>query len=191
MEKDRHAGGSGFYTVRSLYFDDYGNDAMKQKEDGLDERKKYRIRSYLQGEDESFHLEIKHRAGDRIRKESCVLTREEVRTVLDGGFLEYGKYGKDASAQESVRNRFEAARETLLLGPAVIVEYDRIPYVYPEGNVRITMDRNISGSLESQFDEYLPDVLRMALQVVSLDRVSFSKYYLCRLAGEPMKTGTE
>ncbi len=214
MEKDRHAGGSGFYTVRSLYFDDYGNDAMKQKEDGLDERKKYRIRSYLQGEDESFHLEIKHRAGDRIRKESCVLTREEVRTVLDGGFLEYGKYGKDASAQESVRNRFEAARETLLLGPAVIVEYDRIPYVYPEGNVRITMDRNICGSpethkfmekdltavpvlergrhlLEVKYDEYLPDVLRMALQVVSLDRVSFSKYYLCRLAGEPMKTGTE
>ena len=41
--------------------------------------------------------------------------------------------------------------------------------------------------LEVKYDEYLPDVLRMALQVVSLDRVSFSKYYLCRMAGEPLK----
>lgn len=214
MEKDRHVGGSGFYTVRSLYFDDYGNGAMKQKEDGLDERKKYRVRSYLRGGDEAFHLEIKHRVGDRIWKESCMLTREEVSLVLNGVFLEYGKNGTGSPVQESVRNRFETARETLLLKPAVIVEYDRIPYVYPEGNVRITLDRNICGSpetrkfmekeltavpvlergrhlLEVKYDEYLPDVLRMALQVVSLDRVSFSKYYLCRMAGEPLKMRVE
>ena len=68
MEKDPHSGADGLYTVRSLYFDDYGNSAMKQKEDGLDERKKYRIRSYLSGMDERFRLEIKYRNRDKIRK---------------------------------------------------------------------------------------------------------------------------
>ena len=92
--------------------------------------------------------------------------------------------------------------------PAVIVEYDRVPYVYPDGNVRITIDRNICASpdtgeflrqdivtvpvlergyhlLEVKYDEYLPDFIRQALQIVSLDKTSFSKYYLCRLAGKP------
>ena len=69
MKQDAHQK-RGIYTVRSLYFDDYGNSAMKQKEDGLDERKKYRIRSYLSGMDERFRLEIKYRNRDKIRKES-------------------------------------------------------------------------------------------------------------------------
>jgi VTC domain. len=209
MEKDRHSGSAGFYTVRSLYFDDYDNRAVKQKQDGLDCRKKYRIRSYLQGMDEVFHLEIKHRVKDRIRKESCTLEPEEVRKILAA---EPVAYGTDDTAESSVRNRFAAARERMLLQPAVIVEYDRIPYVYPEGNVRITIDRNICGSpetgkflerdimevpvlergyhlLEIKYDEYLPDVIRQSIQVVSLDRISFSKYYLCRLAENPLKMG--
>lgn len=207
MEKDWHSGSAGFYTVRSLYFDDYDDNAMKQKEDGLDCRKKYRIRSYLQGMDEMFHLEIKHRVKDRIRKEVCRLTAEEVRRILEGKPLDYGC---GSAAENSVRNRFELARESMLLQPAVIVEYDRIPYVYSEGNVRITVDRNICGLpetdrfmeqdimaipilergyhlLEVKYDEYLPDVIRQVMQIISLDRTSFSKYYLCRLAGEPLK----
>ena len=211
MEKDRHSGSAGVYTVRSLYFDDYGNHAMKQKEDGLDHRKKYRIRSYLQGEEGPFHLEIKHREGDRIRKESCSLSAEEVRQVLAGGALEYGT---GAAQSDSVRNRFRLAQERALLRPAVIVEYERIPYVFPDGNVRITIDKNICSApetdrflerdimaipilekgrhlLEIKYDEYLPDVIRQAIQTVSLERTSFSKYYLCRLAGGPLKMGWE
>ena len=209
MEKDRHSGSAGFYTVRSLYFDDYDTSAVKQKQDGLDCRKKYRIRSYRQGMDGVFHLEIKHRVRDRIRKESCILSPEEVRRILAE---EPVAYGTDSTPGSSVRNRFEAARERMLLQPAVIVEYDRVPYVYPEGNVRITIDRNICGCpetnrfmetdimaipilergchlLEVKYDEYLPDVIRQMMQVVSLERISFSKYYLCRLAGNPLKMG--
>jgi len=203
MEKDMHSGEAGFYTVRSLYFDDYEDSAMRQKEDGLDERKKFRLRSYLSGRDESFHLEIKYRNRDKIRKESCDLTPQETEKVLRGEALENAYHtGRKVLAQ------FELAREQLLLMPAVIVEYDRVPYVYPDGNVRITIDRNICASpdtgeflrqdivtvpvlergyhlLEVKYDEYLPDFIRQALQIVSLDKTSFSKYYLCRLAGKP------
>lgn len=207
MEKDRHSGDAGFYTVRSLYFDDYGDSAMKQKLNGVDCRKKYRIRYYLQGAGGPFRLEIKHREGDRIRKETCRLSGEEVQRVLEGEYLPYAAPNTPGG---SVRNRFLAAREAMLLRPAAIVEYDRVPYVFPDGNVRITVDMNICGSpevakfmekdivaipvlekgchlLEIKYDEYLPDVIRQAVQVVSLERISFSKYYLCRLAGEALK----
>lgn len=205
MEKDPHSGADGLYTVRSLYFDDFENRAMKQKEDGLDERKKYRIRSYLSGTDERFRLEIKYRSRDKIRKEGCLLTAEEVGTILRGDPL---RAAYDSG--RAVLAQFELARERMLLAPAVIVEYDRTPYVYPEGNVRITMDRNICASpdtgafmqkdivtvpvlergvhlLEVKYDEYLPDFIRQALQIVSLDKISFSKYYLCRMAGKPLR----
>ena len=205
MEKDPHSGPDGFYTIRSLYFDDYDNSAMQQKEDGLDERKKYRIRSYHAGQDECFRLEIKYRNRDKIRKESCDLKPEEAERILRGEALENAY-----DSGRAVLAQLELARERMLLGPAVIVEYDRIPYVYPEGNVRITMDRNICASpdtgefrkkdivtmpvlergfhlLEVKYDEYLPDFLRQALQVVSLNKISFSKYYLCRIAGKPFR----
>lgn len=205
MEKDLHSNEEGFYPVRSLYFDDYDNSAMRQKEDGLDERKKYRIRSYLSGMDERFHLEIKYRNRDKIRKESCELTPEEVQKILRGEAVD-GAY----DSGRAVLSQLELARERMLLGPAVIVEYDRVPYVYPAGNVRITMDRNICASPDTgefmqkdivtvpvlergfhllgvKYDEYLPDFLRQALQVVSLHKISFSKYYLCRMAGKPLR----
>jgi hypothetical protein len=83
------------------------------------------------------------------------------------------------------------------------VEYDRVPYVYPQGNVRITLDEDIRGSnrvdlfledqiplrlimpagqhiLEVKYDEYLPDYIYRAVQVENLQATAFSKYYLCR-----------
>ena len=87
--------------------------------------------------------------------------------------------------------------------PVVIVEYDRIPYVYKNGNVRVTLDTNIASSdaidkfldesipkrpvmpvgmqlMEVKFDEYLPDHIYRALQLDSLQQTAFSKYYICR-----------
>jgi hypothetical protein len=87
--------------------------------------------------------------------------------------------------------------------PVVIVEYDRIPYIYRNGNVRITLDTNISSSqkltgfldeiipkrpvmptgmhlLEVKYDEYLPDFIYQALQLENLRQTAYSKYCLCR-----------
>lgn len=205
MERDGHSGPAGFYTVRSLYFDDYDNNAMKQKEDGVDERKKYRIRSYLLGMDDSFRLEIKHSVQNKIRKESCTLTAQETQQILEGRPVEQAY-----NSERKVLRKFELARDIRFLRPVVIVEYDRMPYIYANGNVRITIDRNIRFSpdttkfmernimempvlgkgihlLEIKYDEYLPDFIRQALQIVSLNKTSFSKYYLCRLAGEALR----
>ena len=92
---------------------------------------------------------------------------------------------------------------TRRLRPVAIVEYDRIPYVYKNGNVRITLDTNISSCsaverfldetlpvrpvmpmgqqlLEVKYDEYLPDFIYRNLQLHSLRQTAFSKYYICR-----------
>lgn len=84
-----------------------------------------------------------------------------------------------------------------------IVEYERIPFVYQNGNVRITFDSNITSSLQTdrffekdtlrypvlargqllmevKFDEYLPTFIRNHMEIGRLQQTSFSKYYLGR-----------
>ena len=93
--------------------------------------------------------------------------------------------------------------QTRLLLPKVIVTYDRIPFVYRAGNVRITFDKNITASkeissfleetyrqrpimtysqsvLEVKWDELLPLHIQEILQLDTLRWSTFSKYYLCR-----------
>ena len=46
MPRDPHAGPGGEYRIRSLYFDDLNNSALWEKLDGVNERRKFRIRYY-------------------------------------------------------------------------------------------------------------------------------------------------
>ena len=86
---------------------------------------------------------------------------------------------------------------------AVIVEYERFPYVEKNGNVRITFDENITSSndigsflekklvtrpilglgqsvLEVKWDEFLPSYIKEHMGMENLQWTNFSKYYLCR-----------
>ena len=114
-----------------------------------------------------------------------------------------GKPIPDIAKQPPVLQKLTVLMLTKRMRPVVIVEYDRIPYVYPNGNVRITLDTNIASSsdvgsfldetipkrpvmplgqqlLEVKYDEYLPDFIYRSLQLHSLRQTAFSKYYICR-----------
>ena len=52
-------------------------------------------------------------------------------------------------------NKLVMLMKTTLMQPKVIVEYDRVPYIYPLGNVRVTLDENIRGG--SRVDLFLED----------------------------------
>ena len=88
------------------------------------------------------------------------------------------------------------------LMPKTVVAYQRVPFVYAPGNVRVTIDWNIrTGSprdfldprgltlpiaedvtlLEVKWDEYLPNVIRRAAALKSRTPASFSKYAVCRV----------
>lgn len=64
--------GSG-YRVRSLYFDNYADKALREKINGVDEREKFRFRLY--NDDASFiRLEKKSKRGGLYFKESAIIT---------------------------------------------------------------------------------------------------------------------
>ena len=46
MKLDPILSGREFYSIRSLYFDDYNDTCLKQVINGISERYKYRIRFY-------------------------------------------------------------------------------------------------------------------------------------------------
>ena len=187
---------NGIYTIRSLYFDDYDNRCYEENEAGTDPREKFRIRIY-NGSASQITLELKKKERGKTLKLSCPLTEEQCRTLMKGIPLPYD------NSYPPLLQKLLMQMRTRLLKPAVIVEYDRVPYVCRDGNVRITMDLNISSSnqidkflepqiakrpimaagehiLEVKFDEYLPDYIKNSMELGKLRQTSFSKFYLCR-----------
>lgn len=196
LKRDNHVGDKGFYSIRSLYFDDYSNRYLYENIAGVDERTKWRIRIYDQNDD-FISLERKIRKSDLIAKQSCsinVMTFEEIMA---------GTIGIEPD-NPPLLNLFTREIKTRALHPAVIVEYERIPFVCAEGNTRVTIDRNVRSSselasflekrslvsrpvlpsgqnlLEIKFDMYLPDQIAHAIEHGRMRRETFSKYYLAR-----------
>lgn len=193
---DSHAGEDGMYHIRSLYFDDYYDRCYYENENGTDPREKFRIRIY-NGSADKISLELKKKERGKTLKNSCPLTEEQCRMLMRGEVL------PDSDSYPPVLQKLLLQMKTSLLRPKIIVEYDRVPYVYKLGNVRITLDKNISSSnrietfldkeiykrpimpagqhvLEVKFDEFLPDYIYQVLQLDSLRQTAFSKFYLCR-----------
>lgn len=193
---DSHVGQQGSYSIRSLYFDDYYDRCLQENENGTDPREKFRIRIYNHSLDR-ITLECKRKERGKTLKTSCPLTIEQTRMLMAGKPL------PDIASQHPVLRKLTMEMLTRKLRPVVIVEYDRIPYIYRNGNVRITLDTNISSSgaienfleeripkrpvmplgqqlLEVKYDEYLPDFIYRSLQLHSLRQTAFSKYYICR-----------
>ena len=192
---DAHATG-GSYRIRSLYFDDYDDRCFYENENGVDPREKFRIRIY-NGSAERITLECKRKERGKTLKTACPLTLEQTRLLMQGIPL------TDIGEQPPVLKKLTARMLTNRMRPVVIVEYDRVPYIYRAGNVRLTLDTNISSScdvgaflepdipkrpimplgqqlLEVKYDEFLPDFLYRSLALENLRQTAFSKYYLCR-----------
>ena len=134
---DSHVGERGVYNIRSLYFDDYYDRCMRENEDGTDPREKFRIRIYNHST-ERIMLECKRKERGKTLKTSCPLTVEQTRTLM------LGKPLSDIASLPPLLKKLTAQMLTRRLHPVVIVEYDRIPYVCRDGNVRITLDTNVS-----------------------------------------------
>ncbi len=196
IRRDPHAGPDGVYNIRSLYFDDYYDSCLRENESGTDPREKFRIRIYNHSA-ERISLELKRKERGKTQKLSCLITEEQCRALMRGEIAEPERSAPPVLA------KLELLMRTRLMRPKVIVEYDRIPYICPMGNVRITLDENIrSGErtdlfleedlplrpvmpagmhiLEVKYDEYLPDWIYRTVALEDLRQTAFSKYYLCR-----------
>lgn len=196
MKRDSHVSESGRYHIRSLYFDNYNDKALREKIDGVNEREKFRIRCY--NSDSNFiRLEKKIKRAGLGTKISALLTAEEAQKIIDGNFDWMRTANRALVTELYEKMKFQALR------PKTIVDYTREPFIYPAGNVRITLDYNIrtgilatdmlnlnvptvSASkgtiiLEVKYDNFLPDVVRDIIQLNNRGETAFSKYGACRL----------
>lgn len=125
-------------------------------------------------------------------KESAELTAAEAQAIVDGN-LDWMPLSARPVIQE-LYHRMKSGG----LRPKTIVDYIREPFVYPPGNVRVTLDYNIRTGLgctdflspncitvpagdapiilEVKWDKFLPSVIRDAVQLSGRRVSSFSKY---------------
>lgn len=183
------------YRVVSLYFDDLADTCLRAVRDGSNRRRKYRIRIYNDSLD-VIKLEIKEKQDRMVRKLSRQITESALRDFLRG------KDPADSASVDDPAFLFRLAVQTQGLRPKVIVAYERKAFLYGPGNVRITLDRNVRASrqtdrfgsrelsydflsgqdavLEVKYDEFLPAFIRQLLELNTLQQTAFSKYQLCR-----------
>ena len=188
---------NGAYRIRSLYFDDLNNTALWEKLDGVNERRKFRIRYY--NEDLSYIvLECKMKRDNVGCKLQERLSEEELRRIMAGDTAWMAVSGRPLLVTLYTEMKAKGLR------PKCVVEYMRVPFVYGPGNVRVTIDWNIRTGppgqftnprgltlpvdgnpmlLEVKWDEYLPGVIRRAVALKSRGPTAFSKYAACRMYG--------
>jgi len=194
MKRDSHANENGYF-IRSLYFDDRDEQAFRDKIDGVNSRKKYRIRFY-DYDDSYISLECKEKEGNYINKVSARLSRDDLEKIL------HGDYSFLKNRNEQVCKDFYIECALNGMKPNVIVDYDRIPYVYTHGDVRITFDSHVRSSfafedifdciipvyevldpgtliMEVKYTEYCPTIIRELLQPSDSIYTSASKYAMC------------
>lgn len=196
-EPDPHAI-DGKYEIRSLYFDTAENTALLEKLDGVNRREKFRIR-YYNGDSSVIHLEKKSKWNALGAKDSVTLTAAQAQSIVNGD-IDWMLTAPDAL----VRELYDRMRTTGLR-PRTIVDYTREPFVYAPGNVRITFDYDIRTGLqctdfldphcltvpvpddpillEVKWDEFLPLVIRDAIQLEGRQSSGYSKYAACRSFG--------
>ncbi len=194
---DEHAV-NGKYEIRSLYFDNLDDKALREKLDGINMREKFRIR-YYNGDTSLIHLEKKCKINGLCSKASAVLTADQAQAIADGRY--------DWMLQSNVPLIQELYSKTFSQGlsPKTIVDYTREPFVYAPGNVRVTLDYNIRTGLnctdflnpecvtvpagdspvilEVKWDEFLPSIIFDAVQLKGVRSGAFSKYAACRIYG--------
>ena len=194
-QPDPHAV-EGRYHIRSLYFDTPSDKALREKLDGVNQREKVRIRCY--NKDPSLiHLEKKSKRDGLGRKDKALLTPEQVRALV-AGELDWMREAESPLVRELYHKM-----KLQVLRPRTIVDYMREPFVYPPGNVRVTLDYDLRTGLgcvdflnpdcvtvpardgpvilEVKWDAFLPDLIRDAVQIPGRRAAAFSKYAACRM----------
>ncbi|MBP3851343.1 MAG: polyphosphate polymerase domain-containing protein [Erysipelotrichaceae bacterium] len=186
----------GKYFIRSLYFDNVYDKALREKIDGVNMREKFRIR-YYNHDPSIIHLEKKSKVSGLGTKYSANLTAEQAQRIVDHD-IAWMKDSEESLIQELyLKMQYQGMR------PQVIVDYTREPYIYPPGNVRVTFDYDIRTGLhctdflnpdcvtipavdsgiilEVKWDAYLPSIIRDCVLQPGRRVTAFSKYAQCRM----------
>lgn len=181
------------YYISSLYYDDIDDNAYYEKVDGVEYRKKYRLRIY-NGDVNTCKLECKYKDENMTYKRDCKLNKKNLEYLLNKEF-------NKIKFKDELLNEFILDSKINLLRPSVVVDYARLAYVYPYSDVRITFDSLIKSGkqkdfinreivkvdcllsdqivLEVKYNEVLPEHIQAILNQYNLMLGSLSKFALC------------
>ena len=197
LQADPHNGAEG-YLVRSLYFDTPDSLDYCEKIQGLETRKKIRLRIYGFG-DAPAKLELKQKQGTLQRKQSLTLSREQAEQIIAGDFSCLEHCGDFGQYMERLM-RLGAYR------PSCLIEYDRIAFFCATNDTRITFDRRLRANegcfrlydpsvqltpvglpdrvtMEVKYNRFLLSYIKDVISAVDMLSVSGSKYCRCRQFG--------
>lgn len=197
MRVDGYCDALNGYRVRSLYFDSIDDECLYQKQSGFLHRRKIRLRTYGDASSDSAKFEIKHKHGQLVRKDSITIKKTDAKEICNGNYSLLLNY------DNPVLNDIYTTFMSRAYKPKVIVEYQRVAFVFPVSNIRITFDRNLRSNinhldlfsnvqdsmpvvlegkqiLEVKYDQFLPGYLRKIISGISAERMAISKYTLAR-----------
>lgn len=140
---DEHNGWDG-YTVRSLYFDTPEERDYFEKEDGIEIRRKIRLRVYNPSDDFAA-LEMKQKQGTNQLKRSLRIHRKDAERLIQGDYRILLHYPEDFAAE------CYGIMEMFAYRPKSVIEYRRKAFVAKENRIRLTFDHHIA-ACETNFN---------------------------------------
>lgn len=185
------------YMVRSLYFDTIFDNDYKDKEDGIEYRKKLRLRTY-DLDSNILKLELKEKKGELQLKRSLVISREMGKRLINCDYSVLLEIDSDFSRE------IYYLMNTKLYKPKCIIEYSRQAFIVEENNTRITIDSNIKATevnmdifsknlqlcsvshktiLEVKYNNFLLSYIKDIVNGANTSEISASKYCMARNIG--------
>lgn len=182
------------YHIRSLYFDTVDDRLYHESLNGVNRRSKYRLRFYNM-DTGFFRMERKDSVRNMKQKYSVSVGIDTALSLIDNMVLQ--------DTDDKLLGELYVLQKSEGLHPKAIVDYRRTAFTYPIGNVRITLDRDITCTfrteefldkaallypvmppgmhvLEVKYDSILPGYIKAVMDTGNLERVSFSKYAYAR-----------
>lgn len=149
LKEDIHNQNDG-YLVRSLYFDTIFDDDFFDKDAGLMNRRKIRLRVYPPAFD-VVKLELKAKNGSWQHKRSLLIEPQDAKAIIKGDYCVLAKYKEDLAGELYRIMKLEGYMSKC------IVEYKRTAFMVPVNDVRITLDSYITAN-EGNYDLFSPSL---------------------------------
>lgn len=167
-------GGATGYDVRSLYFDTVCDKDYNDKIDGIEVRRKIRLRIYSP-DDQTAKLELKEKNAAGQRKRSVPVAREDVPLLVAGRYRELRKKLTLPFAQELL-----AKMDGEGYIPRTVVEFRRLAYMDSANNTRVTFDSRLR-ACESNFDLFSPSLACYPIPYPTILEVKYANFLLSHI----------
>jgi hypothetical protein len=195
--KDKNISEKGYYHIRSLYFDNKSNDSYYEKIDGIEKKKKFRIRIY-DLRSNPIKLEIKSKVNNIVLKETMLISKQDMEDIISGD------YSCLLNSNNSIAKKIYYYFIKDYYKPVILIDYKREAYYFDLNKIRITFDKEIKKNeinpislfkkdinmspvfnnfkiiLEIKYTDSIPTWIKNLLQTPRFEKCAISKYSLSR-----------